>query len=299
LEVTRQVEKAIEDLKPGLKGVDHDPTIFRPATFIERSLDNLSEAMIVGCVLVIVILLVFLFDWRTAVISLTATALKKIEKIVAGYPALYQDVLTYLKERIKEVLTGATVVVRIFGPDIDVLRARAQEIASVMEPIQGVTSLKVDQQLLVPQVDVRLRPEASARLGLTAGDVRRSATTLVKGLKVGGLYRDQKILDAFVWGVEGVRDNISKLDDLPIAPPLGTHVPLSDAAEISLVPAPNGIKREGASRKIDVTFNIQGRDLGCVAREIEKKVRALDFEREYHPKFLGEYAAREECLAAV
>ena len=58
-----------------MKGVDIDPTIFRPATFIERSLDNLSEAMIVGCVLVIVILLVFLFDWRTAVISLTAIPL--------------------------------------------------------------------------------------------------------------------------------------------------------------------------------------------------------------------------------
>jgi Cu/Ag efflux pump CusA len=78
LEVTRNVEKAIEDLKPGLKGVDIDPTIFRPPTFIERSLDNRSEAMLIGCVLVIVILLTFLFDWRTAVISLTAIPLSLI-----------------------------------------------------------------------------------------------------------------------------------------------------------------------------------------------------------------------------
>jgi Cu/Ag efflux pump CusA len=81
---------------------------------------------------------------------------------------------------------------------------------------------------------------------------------------------------------------------LQIQTPQGTHVPLSDVAEIALVPAPNEIKREGASRKIDVTCNVQGRDLGSVAREIEKRVRALDFEREYHPEFLGEYAAREE-----
>ena len=159
-----------------------------------------------------------------------APTLKKIEKIIAGYPGLYQDVLTYLKERIKEVLTGAgaTVVVRIFGPDMDVLRAKAQEIANVMEPIEGVTSLKVEQQLLVPQLDVRLRPEASARLGLTAGDIRRAATTLIKGSKVGELYRDQKILDVFVWGVEDVRNDISKVSQLPIETPLGTHVPLSD-----------------------------------------------------------------------
>ena len=163
-----------------------------------------------------------------------------------------------------------------------------------MEPIEGVTSLKVEQQLLVPQLDVRLRPEASARLGLTAGDVRRAATTLIKGSKVGELYRDQKILDVFVWGVEGIRNDISKVSQLPIETPLGTHVPLSDAAEIALGPAPNEIKREGASRKIDVTCNVAGRDLGSVAREIEKRVRALDFEREYHPEFLGEYAAREE-----
>jgi Cu/Ag efflux pump CusA len=85
------------------------------------------------------------------------------------------------------------------------------------------------------------------------------------------------------------------LSSLPIETPLvGTHVPLSDVAEIALVPAANEIKREGASRKIDVTCNVQGRDLGSVAREIETRVKSLEFEREYHPEFLGEYAAREE-----
>jgi Cu/Ag efflux pump CusA len=205
-------------------------------------------------------------------------------------------VLTYLKERIKEVLTGAgaTVVVRVFGPDMGVLRTKAQEIAKVMEGVDGVANLKVEQQLLVPQLDVRLRPEASARLGLTAGDVRRAATTLVKGQKVGELYKDQKIYDVFVWGVESVRNDVSKLASLPIETPLGTHVPLSDVADVTLMPAPNEIKREGASRRIDVTCNVQGRDLGSVAREIEKRVRGLEFDREYHPEFLGEYAAREE-----
>jgi Cu/Ag efflux pump CusA len=60
------------------------------------------------------------------------------------------------------------------------------------------------------------------------------------------------------------------------------------------VPAPNEIKREGASRRIDVTCEVKGRDLGSVAREVEAGVRKLEFPREYHPEFLGEYAAREE-----
>src|SRR5262249_11057591 len=62
LQVTHEVEKALEALKPGLKDVDLDPTIFRPAGFIERSLENLREAMVIGCVLVIIILVSFLFD---------------------------------------------------------------------------------------------------------------------------------------------------------------------------------------------------------------------------------------------
>lgn len=64
------------------------------------------------------------------------------------------------------------------------------------------------------------------------------------------------------------------MSSLPIETPLGTHIPVSDAAEITLVPAPNEIKREGASRRIDVTCDVQGRDLGSVSREVEKRIRA-------------------------
>lgn len=225
-----------------------------------------------------------------------AQTVAKIEEVVKSYPGLYRDVLTYLKERIKEVLTGAgaTVVVRTFGPDLNTLRAKAEEIAKVVKDVPGVIDLKVEPQVVVPQLDVRLRPEAAARLGLTPGDVRRAATTLVKGSKVGELYKDQKIFDVFIWGVEKVRNDVSALNALPVETPLGTHVPLGDVADLVIVPAPNEIKREGASRRIDVTCNVQGRDLGSVAREIEAKVKALTFEREYHPEFLGEYAAREE-----
>ena len=78
LDVTQKVEAALESLAPGLKGLEIDTTIFRPATFIEQSLHNLSHAMAVGCVLVVIILFIFLFDWRTAIISLTAIPLSLI-----------------------------------------------------------------------------------------------------------------------------------------------------------------------------------------------------------------------------
>jgi CzcA family heavy metal efflux pump len=228
-----------------------------------------------------------------------AATMGRIQHVIDEYPGLVQkDVLTYLKERIKEVLTGAgaTIVVRIFGPDLPTLRSKAAEVSEAIKSVPGVTTLKVEPQILVPQLDVELRPEAAARLGLTAGDVRRAATTLVKGLKVGELYQGQKVFDVMVWGVEKVRNDVSSLKNLLIETPLGPQVPLGDVAELTVIPAPNEIKREGASRRIDVTCNVDAtRDLGSVAREIEKKVReTITFDREYHPEFLGEYAAREQ-----
>ncbi len=221
---------------------------------------------------------------------------RKIQEVVDGYPGLYRDLLTYLKERIKEVLTGASasVVVRIYGPDIAVLRAKAKEVSAAIESVPGVVNLKVEPQVEVPQVEVKFLPEAAERFGLTAGQVRRAATTLVKGTKVGEIYNDQKIFDVLVWGAEHTRGNVQALRELPLETPLGPQVPLGDVADVAIVPAPNEIKREGASRRIDVTCNVAGSDLGSVAREIQKRVSALSFDREYHPEFLGEYAAREQ-----
>ena len=224
-----------------------------------------------------------------------ASTVAKIQEVVDGYPGLYRDVLTYLKERIKEVLTGAsaTIVVRIFGPDLGVLRAKAQEVAQAIGKVTGVADLKVEPQILVPQIEVRLRPEAAAIFGLTPGQVRRAATTLVRGTKVGEVYEGQMIYDVAIWGVPEVRGDLEALRRLPIDTPAGAQVPLGDVATVAVVPAPSDIKREGASRRLDVTCNVRGADLGDVAREIEKKVRAIEFDRGYHPEILGEYAARE------
>ena len=227
-----------------------------------------------------------------------AQTLAKVQKVIDDYPGLYRDVLTYLKERIKEVLTGAgaTIVVRVFGPDLDTLRSKAKEIETVIKGIDGVSSLKVEQQILVPQIEIELKPEALTRLGLTPGDVRRAAMTLVRGQKVGELYQDQKIYDVAIWGVENVRSDPSSLRELLIDTPSGTRVPLGDVADVLIVPAPNEVKRESASRRLDVTCNVvPGADLGKVAREIESKVMAnVKFDKEYHPEFLGEYAEREK-----
>ena len=221
---------------------------------------------------------------------------QKIQEAVDGYPGLYRDLLTFLRERVKEVLTGASssIVVRVFGPDLAVLRSKAKEVSEAMAKIDGVNNLKVETQVLVPQVQVRLRPDAAERFGLTPGQVRRAVTTLLRGIKVGEVYEDQKKFDVVVWGSEDSRTDLNALHDLRIDTPTGGQVPLKDVADVEIVPASNEVKREGGSRRIDVTCDSKGRDLGSVARDIEAAVGALPFDRGYHPEFLGEYAARQE-----
>lgn len=221
------------------------------------------------------------------------TTVARVQGVVDGYPGLYRDLLTYLKERIKEVLTGAsaTIVVRVYGPELDVLRAKAQEVAAAIRDVPGVADLKVEPQVLVPQVDVRLRPESASLHGVSPGAVRRAVTTLVKGTKVGEIYEGQKVFDVAVWGEPALRTDLAALRDLRIDAQGGGQVPLGAVADVFVAPAPNVVVRENASRRIDVTCNVRG-ELGRTAREIEARVAGIAFDRGYHPELLGEYAAR-------
>lgn len=224
------------------------------------------------------------------------SSVARIKEVIAGYPGLYRDVLTYLRERVKEVLTGAgaTVVVRIFGPEQYALREAGARVRAALEEIPGVVDLKLESQILVPQIRIRPRPDELARFGLTAGELRRQALPLIAQQKVGEIYREQKSIDVIVWGEPHVRSGLHSLMDLLIQAPAGLRTRLKDVADIAVVPAPNEVLRENGQRRLDVTLNVTGSDLGTVARAVEAVVSRLEFASGYHPEILGEYAALVE-----
>ena len=147
-----------------------------------------------------------------------------------GYPGLYRDLLTYLRERIKEVLTGssATLVIRVYGENLDVLREKAQDVKDSISNIEGVIDLKVKPQILVPQIEVHVRPEIAAQFGLNAGLIRSAVNLYLKGLKVGEFYEDQKIFDIVVMGEKSIRLNIDTLKSIMIDTPASSQVPLKE-----------------------------------------------------------------------
>lgn len=221
--------------------------------------------------------------------------LARVQEAVDGYPGLIRDVQTYLKERIREVLTGAsdTVVVRIYGPDLEILRTKADEVRDALEGIDGIVDLKKELHADIPQVDIEVDLTAAQRYGIKPGDVRRASAFLLQGEEVGDIFQGGKTYDVNVWSIKETRSNPLSIGELLINTPSGTHVRLEDVADVRIVPSPNVVEREGQSRKIDVSANVKGRDLGSVARDVQSALRGVEFPLEYRAEVLGEYAERQ------
>ena len=218
-----------------------------------------------------------------------------IEDAVAGYPGLYRDVQTYLRERVKEVLTGAgdSIVIRLYGADLAVLRNSADEVQAAIKNVPGLIELHIEQQVLVPQIQIKLNLETAARYGLKPGDIRRAASVLLSGIEVTDLRRDGKVYGVWLWATENARNNVETLREFLIDTPYGGRVRLGDVAHVELMPTPNKIKRENSSRRLDVKANVKGRDLGAVAGDVEAQLEKMSFPVGYYPELLGEYRERQ------
>ncbi len=220
--------------------------------------------------------------------------LAKIQETVDGYPGLYRDVQTYLKERIREVLTGTSdaIVVRIFGRDLDVLTQKATEVKQALSRIEGVIDLHMSFQEKIPQIEVKVDLVRAQRYGVKPGDVRRAATTLVALQEAGDIHIANRTYDVNVWSIPAARHSLGDLENLPIDTPAGGHVRLNQVADVRVAPTPNVVNRESLMRRMDVDANVRGRALGAVYADVEAALAKIDFPREYYPVLLGEYTER-------
>jgi CzcA family heavy metal efflux pump len=220
--------------------------------------------------------------------------LAAVQAAVDGYPGLVRDVQTYLKERIREVLTGSptAITVRIFGDELPVIRAKADELKALLEDVPNVVDLKVESIKEIPQIDVKVDMSKAQYYGIKPGDVRRSAAALVTGTEVGDIFKDSKAYDINVWSLKENRHSFQDIQNLPIDTPKYGQVPLHELAEVKMVSTPNAVERWQMKRKIDVRANVRGRDLGSVVRDVEAKLATMTFPAGYHPEMLGEYTER-------
>jgi CzcA family heavy metal efflux pump len=221
--------------------------------------------------------------------------LASVQEVVDGYPGIRRDVQTYLKERIREVLTGTSeaIVVRIYGPDLKVLRETALEVEAAFAEIEGIIDLHTELQVEIPQVQVEVDLAAAERYGLKPGDVRRAAAAMLASEEVGDVFYGGKAYDVHVFSTPETRRNLTSIERLPIDTPSGEQVALGDIADVRVVATPNSISHEQLARRIDVDANVSGRDLGSVVRDVEAALASVDFPLEYYPELLGEFQERQ------
>jgi CzcA family heavy metal efflux pump len=219
-----------------------------------------------------------------------------IRGVVDGYPGVFRDVLTYLKERIREVLTGTSdpITIRIFGQDLELLRAKAEEINKIVGEVPGVGEHSADFQDAIPQVRVEVDLAAAKQHGLKPGDIRRAAAWLMAGEEAGDLYAGGRAYDVQIWTAPETRQSVTDLENLLIDTPNGGHVRLKEVTDISIVSVPNVVQHEDLFRNIDVGAELDGtRDLGSVVADIERRLDQVEMPLEFRVEMLGEYTERQ------
>jgi Cu/Ag efflux pump CusA len=221
----------------------------------------------------------------------------EIEETVLQYPGIFSNVETYLAERISEVIAGESepIVVRLLGPDLAVLRKKAQEVRKLVGAIDGVDEVNVELQTEVPQAEVDVDLAKAAAHGIKPGDVRRAAATLMAGEEVGDVFRDGKTYDVQVWSIPTARDSVDDLENVLVDTPSGTPVRLGDVATVTIRPTANFIKHENGVRRLDIGAGVKGRDLGAVSRDVEAALKTVDFPLEHRAEVIGVYAERQSA----
>jgi Cu/Ag efflux pump CusA len=210
-------------------------------------------------------------------------------------PGISADVSAYPNLRVRELTSGGedSVVVRVYGRNYEVLKAKAETVAKTLADVPGVVAPQVRLPIVEPTVEVEVNVDKASAKGVKPGDVRRAAATQLSSITAGSLFQEQKIFDVVVWGLPAKRDSISSVQDVLVDAPNDSQVRLGDVAEVRIRPNPSVIKHDAVSRYIDVTANIQGASLASVNSAIEARLKKIGFPSEHHVELMGESTERE------
>lgn len=182
--------------------------------------------------------------------------------------------------RFNELISGvrSDVAIKVFGDDMKVLNDTATKISSVMEKIPGASEVKVEQTTGLPMLTVNIDRDKTSRYGLNIGDVQDAVATAIGGTEAGTLFQGDRRFDIIVRLPENLRSDPEAIKRLPISLPRGqngngrtTYIPLAEVASLELAPGPNQVSRENGKRRIVVSTNVRGRDIGSFVAEAEQK----------------------------
>jgi len=183
--------------------------------------------------------------------------------------------------RFNELISGvrSDVAIKIFGDDNDVLNETAGKVAAVLQGIQGATEVKIEQTTGLPMLSVNIDRQKAARYGLNMSDVQDAVAIAIGGKEAGTFFQGDRRFDILVRLPDAVRGDLEALRRLPVPLPKNgagesktTYIPLSEVASLDLAPGPNQVSRENGKRRIVISANVRGRDIGSFVPEAEAAI---------------------------
>lgn len=220
---------------------------------------------------------------------------------LAVIPGVLVNIGQPISHRLDHLLSGvrAQIAIKLFGPDLAILRAEAEKIQSVLAPIPGLVDLSVERQVLIPQVQVRVDRAAAQRFGVPAGQLTQDLETALGGATVGQALDGPRSLDVVVRYAEPFRDEVDHLGAAPITLDDGRSVTLGQLAEVSAGTGPNQVIHENGQRRIAISGNTAGRDIGSVVGDIQTALAKITLPEGYYVALGGQFQSQEEASLTI
>lgn len=206
--------------------------------------------------------------------------LAAVQATIAKLPGSNYEFSQPIQLRFNELISGvrSDVAVKLFGDDMDVLNDTATRISTVLGKVPGAAEVKVEQTTGLPMLTVNIDRDKTSRYGLNVADVQDTIATAIGGKEAGTLFQGDRRFDIIVRLPENLRNDLEAIKRLPISLPRAegngraTYIPLGEVASLELAPGPNQISREDGKRRIVISANVRGRDIGSFVSEAEAQI---------------------------
>ncbi len=233
--------------------------------------------------------------------------IKELEEALQAAPGNNYEFTQPIQMRFNELISGvrSDLAVKVYGDDLDQLLSSAQDVAAVLRTVDGAVSVKVEQVTGLPVLSIQPNRAALDRYGLNVSDVQDVVQVAMGGKEAGQLFEGDRRFDIIVRLPEHLRTDMATLQRLPV--PLNQahqetggnqpdYVPLKEVADLEVIYGPNQISREQAKRRIVVTANVRGRDLGGFVEDVQQAVRdKVDIPPGYWTEYGGTF---EQLISA-
>ncbi len=223
---------------------------------------------------------------------------EKMAKELEAVPGVSYGFQYPVQMRFNELMTGARqdVVCKIFGENLDTLALYANKLGKIVNTVEGTSDLYIETVTGMPQVVIDYNRAAIAQYGLNIQDINRIINTAFAGQSTGVVYEGEKRFDLVVRLEGEKRQDLADVQNLLIPTPNGLQIPLSQLAKVEITEGPNQIQREDAKRRIVVGFNVRGRDVQSIVKELQGKVEAqIKFPAGYYATYGGAFENLNEA----